>query len=220
MTIPYIAVVDYNLGNVKSMCNAISKVGAEYILTREREVILAADGLILPGVGAFQHGMQQLEALGLVDIISAFTATSKPFLGVCLGMQMLFDESNEHGNCKGLGLIPGHVEKLSVVENKTKLPHVGWNTILSKDNETDRWQDSILKNTEQETDVYFVHSYAANPRDQEDILSITSYNETVFCSSVKKGNIYGCQFHPEKSAESGLKILSEFIALTKNKKGN
>lgn len=218
MTTPQIAVVDYNLGNVKSMCNAIANVGADYILTRDPEVILAADGLILPGVGAFQHGMQQLEALGLVDIIKAYTATSKPFLGVCLGMQMLFDESDEHGACKGLGLISGRVEKLDFTEKKAKLPHVGWNTVSSKESHQGAWEGTILSGVEQNIDVYFVHSYVAKPSDREDILSITSYNETVFCSSVKKGNIYGCQFHPEKSAESGLKILSEFVALTKNKK--
>lgn len=212
-----VAIIDYNLGNVKSMCNAISEIGANYILTKDPQVILAADGLILPGVGAFKHGMQQLEELGLIEVIQAYIQTSKPFLGVCLGMQMLFDESDEYGFCKGLGLIEGKVEKLNI-PTKGKLTHVGWNSIINLNSHENDWEGTILQGMEPKTDVYFVHSYAAKPSNDEYILSVTSYNDSVFCSSVKKGNIYGCQFHPEKSAQSGLAILNNFIALTKIKK--
>ena len=211
-----IAIIDYEIGNIKSIINVFKKIGIEPILTNDREAILSSDGLILPGVGAFAHGMENLEKYGLQEIIYEFVNTKKPFLGICLGMQMLMEESEEFGLTKGLGLIEGKVIKLPIQNpNCKKLPHVSWNEISTK-NIT--WKNTILDEIEEYTDMYFVHSFITSPKNDKNILAMTEYSDYKFCSSVKKDNIYGCQFHPEKSGDKGLKIMQNFVNLCKEKK--
>lgn len=208
-----IAIIDYGVGNVKSIRNAFENQKAEVILTRERETILEADGLVLPGVGAFSHGMDNLNKFGLVEIIKDFVKTGKPLLGICLGMQMLLEESEEFGNSKGIGLIKGKVVKLPIKQSiQYKLPHISWNEIQPK---KIKWENTILDNIEENSDMYFVHTFIAEPNNENEILSVTKYHNHVFCSSIKKENIYGCQYHPEKSSKKGLSIIKNFIKIVK-----
>ncbi|MDP1801977.1 MAG: imidazole glycerol phosphate synthase subunit HisH [Bacteroidota bacterium] len=209
-----IAIIDYGIGNVKSILNALDNFNAETILTNKPEDILNADGVILPGVGAFKTGMENLIAHDLIPVIKQYVKTGKPFLGICLGMQLLLDESEEFGNTKGLGLIKGKVKKLVIDETTNeRLPHVSWNEI--KEPEKNRWQNSILENVQQFSDVYFVHSFAAAPSTEADILATCNYGNKDFCAAVKKENVFGVQFHPEKSGKTGLAILKKFIDLIK-----
>jgi imidazole glycerol-phosphate synthase subunit HisH len=211
-----VVIIDYDIGNVKSICSAFEKIGIEPVLTRDENEILNADGVVLPGVGAFSHGMENLHKYSLVEILKEFVKSNKPLLGVCLGMQMLFDESEEFGITKGIGLISGKVIKMPTKDSKNeKLPHVSWNEIKQKNI---NWINTILQNISQKSDMYFVHSYIAVPLDENHILSTTIYSDSEFCSSVKKDNIYGCQFHPEKSAKIGLKIIENFIDIIKENK--
>ena len=207
-----IAVIDYGIGNVRSILGAFENQGADVLLTNNRDEILKSGGLVLPGVGAFSHGMKNLISYGLVDAIKEYVALGKPLMGICLGMQLLFEESEEFGNTKGLGLISGMVIKLPTKDNQNeKLPHVSWNELNSN---KVPWKNTILADTEEGSDMYFVHSFVAQPRDSYNILSLTEYSNYHFCSSVKKGNIYGCQFHPEKSGPTGLKIINNWVKTT------
>ena len=208
-----IVIVDYGIGNVKSIINAFEEQKEETILSRDREVILNADGLILPGVGAFSHGMNNLNRYGLVDVIKDYVLTGKPLLGICLGMQMLLEESEEFGNTKGIGLIKGKVIKLPIEKsNKMKLPHISWNEIRTKNI---KWENTILNDVKVNSNMYFVHTFVAKPHNEDEVLSTTDYFNVEFCSSLKKGNVYGCQFHPEKSAKDGLSIIKNFINICK-----
>ena len=208
-----IVIIDYDVGNVKSMINAFKKVDIEPILSNKEDDIMSADGVILPGVGAFAHGMENLNKYNLINIIKKYVKTSKPFMGICLGMQMLLDESEEFGNTKGLGLISGKVIKLPTQNDSyEKLPHVSWNEIREK---YIKWNNTILSSIEQQSDVYFVHSFIVSPKNENEILSTTEYSDYEFCSSVKKDNIYGFQFHPEKSGKIGLKIIENFVKICK-----
>jgi imidazole glycerol-phosphate synthase subunit HisH len=207
-----ICVIDYDLGNVKSILMGLKKVGAHPVLSKEEDEILSSDAVVLPGVGAFNVGMENLKKYALIEKISRFVRTGKPLLGICLGMQLLMDEGEEFGYSKGLGLLRGKVTKLSLKEgHKERIPHVGWNMI--DEPEESRWRGTILNGLEAKSGVYFVHSFRAEPADPGDILSTTFYGGKHFCSSVHKGNIYGCQFHPEKSAAVGLRILENFVLL-------
>lgn len=209
-----IAIVDYGIGNVKSMINAFDSLKTEVVLTSDPKNIMNSSALVLPGVGAFASGMNNLRKYDLIDTIHEFVNTGKPFLGVCLGMQMLLEESEEFGSTKGLGLIKGKVVKLKTDKaNNERLPHVSWNEI--KEPNPGRWKNTILENTTELTDVYFVHSYAAVPQESKDVLAIANYSNHDFCAAVSKNNVFGTQFHPEKSGVSGLNILKKFIDITK-----
>jgi glutamine amidotransferase len=209
-----IAVIDYDIGNVQSIQNSLNSLGEyDVILTNKEKEILEADGVILPGVGAFKKGMEELKIRNLPKIIDNYVLTGKPFFGICLGMQLLFDEGEEFGITQGLGLIEGSVKKFPEVLSD-KLPHVSWNEIEYSSFE---WKKSILKDIDNKEDMYFVHSYICHPRDDAVILSKTEYGGINFCSSIQKDNIYACQFHPEKSGKSGLKIMNNFLDLVKQK---
>ena len=209
-----IAVIDYGLGNTKSICSALEKSGADVCLTNSRDEILLSDGAILPGVGAFAHGMDRLITQKIDILIREFVSTGKPFLGICLGMQMLFDKSTEFGITNGLGLIPGQVQRLERFDGSPeKLPHVSWNginTVRMSD-----WNGTILDSIDSDEDMYFVHSYYAKPLSQSDILSVSRYSGHEYCSTVKRNNIYGCQYHPEKSAAAGLRVINNFVNICK-----
>ena len=210
-----LVIIDYDIGNVRSILNAFEKVDISPILSRDKDEILNADGVILPGVGAFSHAMKNLHNYTLVDTLKEYALLNKPLLGICLGMQILFDESEEFEITKGLGIISGKVVKLTTNKKKVKLPHISWNEIEAHKS---KWDNTILDNIGQKSDMYFIHSYMAVPSDTNNILSTTNYFDHHFCSSVKKGNIYGSQFHPEKSAKEGLKIIKNFINIVKRDK--
>lgn len=201
-----IGIIDYGGGNIKSIENAIVKVGGDPVLTNVREEILSCNKLILPGVGAFQTGMKNLKKKKLDVVIKEFVNTKKPFLGICLGMQMLFDESEEFGNYKGLGLINGVVKK---IPTDKRLPHIGWNEI----NPINHWENTILENIKPNSKMYFVHTFAGYPEKEIDYLATTDYENIKICAAVNKENIYGTQFHPEKSSTIGLSILETFIKI-------
>lgn len=200
----YIAVVDYGVGNLKSVTNALSYLGFQGKITGDRAEVERADAVILPGVGAFPDASGKLCASGLDQVVRA-QAESKPLLGICLGMQLLFDEGEEGRNCKGLSLVEGCVRKIGT---QLKLPHIGWNS-LSFQREC-----PIFKGLEEGVHVYFVHSYCGQTRRKEDTAAVTDYGGPVL-AAVHSGNVYGCQFHPEKSGEAGLRILKNFGELNR-----
>lgn len=212
-----IAILDYDIGNVRSITSAFEKAGAEVVLSRDPVVIAKTDGLILPGVGAYSHAMEKLHLYGLVSVIEDHTATGKPLLGICLGMQILFGSSEEFGSSKGLGLIAGKIVKLSPKDpDYQKLPHVSWNEIYSPKMPGGKsWKGTLLEGIDQHEDMYFVHSFAAQPDDSNHILSHALYSGEEFCATVQQDNIYGCQFHPEKSGKMGLKIIDNFLNICK-----
>lgn len=198
-----IAIIDYGAGNLFSVQNALNFLGIENIITRDKADIEKADKLILPGVGAFPDAMRMLSDAGLIDVIKEQVKT-KPLMGICLGMQMLFEKSYEFGETEGLGLIPGTVE-LMKPENDLLIPHIGWNA-LEKNEEC-----PLLQNVEEGDYVYFVHSFAA-VTDSKNVAAYCDYGMKV-PGLVAKDNVYGCQFHPEKSGKTGLDILKNFAML-------
>lgn len=199
-----IAIIDYNIGNLFSVKNALDYIGEESVITRDAEKIESADGLILPGVGAFPDAMRELNKTGLVEVIKD-QSKIKPLLGICLGMQMLFDKSFEFEECEGLGLIDGEVVKIEA--DGLKIPHMGWNSL--------RFQNKcpLIEGINPNAYVYFVHSYRAETADSN-IAAFTEYGERI-PALVFKGNVFGAQFHPEKSGETGLLILQNFTKLIK-----
>jgi glutamine amidotransferase len=209
-----IVIIDYGIGNVKSMYNAFFNIGLKTELTCDQHSILNADAVILPGVGAFNKGMENLKERGLFQVIHEYIKKGNPFLGVCLGMQMLLEQSEEFGLTPGLGLIKGKVMKLPIIPHSDeKLPHVSWNEL--NEPREGKWKGTILENIPVNTDAYFVHSFVAVPTNESDILSTTNYAGVNFCSAIHHENIYGTQFHPEKSSHRGLSILNNFVNLIK-----
>ncbi|MGH7274883.1 MAG: imidazole glycerol phosphate synthase subunit HisH [Nitrospiria bacterium] len=196
-----IAIIDYGMGNLRSVQKAFESMGYQAVVTRDRQRIADADHLVLPGVGAFPDCMRNLEQFDLVGPLLDGIDQGKPFLGICLGLQLLFTESEEFGPHKGLDLIKGRVVRFP--EKGLKIPHMGWNQL--------RWQKPhpLLEGLSQEVYVYFVHSYYVVPEDTGVIATRTDYG-IEFASSVAHDNIFACQFHPEKSQEVGLKILKNF----------
>jgi glutamine amidotransferase len=216
-----IVVIDYGLGNLFSVVKAFLAIGVEASLTDKAEAIKTADAIVLPGVGAFKDGMEGLKGRGLVESIKEHAFKNKPFLGICLGMQMMLSESEEFGLCQGLDLIKGRVIRLPHVQNqerlKCKIPNIGWKKIFpSSQNDKDLWNNTILNNLPQEAYFYFVHSFVAAPDDAKDILANINYGGNLACSVIRRGNLFGTQFHPEKSADLGLDILRNFIKIVGN----
>ncbi len=205
---PHVTVIDYGMGNLLSVTRALEHCGAEVTTESSPLFIAKAERLVLPGVGAFGNGMAELQQRNLVDAIRNYAATGRPLLGICLGMQMLLDGSDEFGASEGLSLIPGWVRKLPE-QAGIKLPHIGWSGIRPPSGRN--WEDSLLDHVNPGEEVYFVHSFYADPANPADRLAETPYGAFQFCSVVKKGNITGCQFHPEKSGEAGLDIIRNFL---------
>jgi len=205
-----IAIIDYGMGNLRSVQKGFEKIGAEAVITADPKVVLEADKVVLPGVGAFRDCMSNLEQGGFVDPILRVITEGRPFLGICVGMQLLFNDSVEFGLYKGLGVIPGHVLRFpdGMKENgeELKVPHMGWNQISFKQS------PPAFDGIEAESNVYFVHSYFVKPDDESVVATTTNYG-IEFCSSIWKDNIVATQFHPEKSQEIGLRILKNFAEL-------
>lgn len=208
-----VTVIDYGLSNLRSVQNALTHCGAEVELTNSPADVRAAEALVLPGVGAFRDGMAGLERLGLVEVIRQKAAEGTPLLGICLGMQMLFDESEEFGTCPGLGLIPGRVVKIpdsDVQGNPQKVPHIRWDPLFPAGGRAD-FNGTVLEKVAPGQECYFIHSYEAKPADEADRLADTRYGGRSVCAVAAHGSVVGCQFHPEKSGPVGLSILSQFI---------
>ena len=199
-----VTIIDYHCGNLKSVEQALRHCGAEVQVTTKLDQVLTASKLILPGVGAFPVGMAHLHEAGLVDAIKSKVAEGTPLLGICLGMQLLLEHSEEHGGADGLGLVEGNVVKMQSTQTSIKLPHIGWNKLELKKS------DSLLTSDDY---FYFVHSYKAVPKNHLDILATSRYEDIDFCSAIAKGNVWGVQFHPENSSKPGLEILRNFITL-------
>ena len=209
-----IVVVDYGMCNIKSVQRGFKKVGATVLITSDPEVIVSASHLVLPGVGAFGDGMKGLNDAGVIPAINEFTQAGKPLLGICLGMQMFLDKSEEHGEHMGLGYIPGIVTAIPQQEggiHVRKTPHIGWSALLYPEYNND-WNKSILSSTNEDKYVYFVHSYMAVPDNNVNLLAQCEYEGMRITAAVQKDNVTGLQFHPEKSGEIGLRILETFVA--------
>ncbi|WP_017187365.1 imidazole glycerol phosphate synthase subunit HisH [Alkalibacillus haloalkaliphilus] len=198
-----IAIIDYGAGNLKNVQHALSLLNIECKVTDQPADLQSADGIILPGVGAFGEAMNRLNETGFTDEIKSHASKGKPLLGICLGMQLLFEKSYEHGEHIGLGLIEGEILRF---EHDLKVPHMGWNQLkVSK-----QYKEAIINQNVQDDDyVYFVHSYFAQPKNEEDILHATNYGKP-FPSAVKRNHIMGMQYHPEKSARVGMQMLKNF----------
>ena len=200
-----IAIIDYDAGNLKSVEKALKSLGQETVVSRDSSVIKAADKVILPGVGSFGDAMNNLDHFNLVDTIKDIAESGKPFLGICLGLQLLFEKSDETPGAEGLSILPGEILRIPPSEG-LKIPHMGWNSIKIKDNAR------LFKDVPDKSYVYFVHSYYLKAAD-EDIVAATTEYSTHIHASVEKNNIFACQFHPEKSSDIGLRILNNFANL-------
>ena len=203
-----VGIVDYKMGNLHSVVGACQFVGLNPLVSSDPQDLLEADGLILPGVGAFGEAMHNLRSCGLDKAIKDFVETGKPFLGICLGLQLLFDSSEEFGINEGLGLVAGSVKRFcnKDLDYRAPIPQIGWNSIEVCNN----WSKSLLSHNSEDDYFYFVHSYYASIEDTNLITSKTSYANTKYCSSLSKENIFAAQFHPEKSGLIGLKIYQNF----------
>jgi glutamine amidotransferase len=200
-----IAIVDYGMGNLRSVTNAFRKLGADVVITREKEIIGASGAVVLPGVGAFGKCIENLKGLGLFDFIKELIVKDKLYLGICLGMQILFEASEESPGVEGMGVIKGRVPRFT---GNVKVPHMGWNSIeIVKGHR-------IFEGVENGSHFYFVHSFYCLPEEEEAVATKTTYGVD-FASSVQKGNVFACQFHPEKSQRIGLRLLQNFIRLAK-----
>lgn len=201
---PRVAILDYGMGNLRSVEKALERVGAEPVVTADHEAVRAADGVILPGVGAFPKAMRNLRELELDVLIGDRLAAGVPTLGICLGLQLLFEASSENEGAWGLGLLQGRVDRLPAPG--LKVPHIGWNTV--------RWsrESRLTSRLSDESSFYFVHSFAPIPTAAEDVLGTALYGEPFVCA-VEHEPLYGVQFHPEKSSANGLKLLANFAGI-------
>ncbi|MCM1027375.1 MAG: imidazole glycerol phosphate synthase subunit HisH [Roseburia sp.] len=202
-----IAVIDYDAGNIRSVEKALLFLREEVTVTRDPERILAADGVILPGVGAFGDAMEKLRAYGLIEVIRECVERQTPFLGICLGLQLLFDSSEESPGVEGLHILKGRIARIPT-ESGVKVPHIGWNDLRFPR------KGRLFDGLQEGEYVYFVHSYYLQAENPEIVTAVTEYGARIH-ASVEEGNVFACQFHPEKSADAGLRILRNFIGVTK-----
>lgn len=202
------AIIDYDAGNIRSVEKALQALGEDVIVTRDKEIILNADRVILPGVGAFGDAMDKIRGYGLEEVIHKVVNNKIPFLGICLGLQLLFERSDESIGAKGLGILKGEILRIPE-EPGLKIPHIGWNSVEYPN--PGRLYQGIAENSY----VYFVHSYYLKAQDSEIVVAKTQYGNTTIHASVEKDNVFACQFHPEKSSEVGLTILKNFINIRK-----
>ena len=200
-----IAIIDYDAGNIKSVEKALKTLGQEVVVTRDPEVILSVDRVILPGVGAFGDAMGKLHDYGLVDVIHKVVEKNIPFLGICLGLQLMFESSEETPGVEGLGILKGKIVKIPD-NGELKIPHMGWNSLHFQN------EGRLFANLPQDSYVYFVHSYYLQAEDESIVKATTDYS-TCIHASVEKNNVFACQFHPEKSSDVGLTILKNFCEL-------
>ncbi len=200
-----IAIIDYGAGNLQSVKKAFDFIGAESVITDNPEIINACDRILLPGVGSFGDAMDSMAKNGLVETVKQNALSGKPFLGICLGLQLLFEESEESPGVKGLGIFKGKIKKFSS-DMGLKIPHIGWNSLEIKQ------KDTLFKDIPENSYVYFVHSYYLHAEDENDIATVTNYGID-FHSAVGKNNIFATQFHPEKSGDVGLQILKNFASM-------
>ena len=199
------AIIDYDAGNIRSVEKAVRYLGKDAVVTADRETILSADRVILPGVGAFGDAMNRLRALGLVEVIRQTVERRTPFLGICLGLQLLFERSEESPGVPGLGLLKGEILRLPDMPG-LKVPHIGWNSLEYP------YPGRLFRGIAQDSFAYFVHSYYLKAQEESIVTATTRYG-TLVHASVEKDNLFACQFHPEKSSETGLTILENFLSL-------
>lgn len=200
-----IAIIDYDAGNIMSVKKAVEFLGMEAVITRDPDILLNADKVILPGVGAFGDAMEKINNYGLNEVIHKIVDKGTPFLGICLGLQLIFDESEESPGVKGLSLLPGKIVRFSGID-ELKVPQIGWNSISFPK------KSKLFDGIKDDSYVYFVHSYYLQAEDFSDVAATTEYGVLIH-AAVEKDNIFACQFHPEKSSDIGLKILKNFISL-------
>lgn len=200
-----IAILDYDAGNIKSVEKALKLLGQEVMVTREREAILKADKVILPGVGAFGDAMEKIRRYGLYEVIHEVTGRGTPFLGICLGLQLLFERSEESPGAEGLGILKGEILRIPDKPG-LKVPHMGWNSLEFSEN------GRLFEGMQKEPYVYFVHSYYLKAADEGIVTAVTEYGTQIH-ASVESGNVFACQFHPEKSSDVGIRILKNFLSI-------
>jgi len=201
-----IAIIDYGMGNLRSVQKALEAVGADAVVSSQPQTILDADSVVLPGVGAFKGCMDNLDRLGLIQVVHKSIQSGKPFLGICLGLQLLFEESIEFGTVQGLGILPGKVMRFHLDDSTLKVPHMGWNTLtLNK-------PSPLFDSMDAHSYYYFVHSYYVVPENRDMIATTTQYG-VEFVSGIQHENIHAFQFHPEKSQKQGLAMLEKFARL-------
>ena len=200
-----IAILDYDAGNLRSVEKALNYIGEDTVITRDKDVIMNSDKVILPGVGSFGDAMEKLNNYNLINTIYDVVDKKIPFLGICLGLQLLFEESEETPGVTGLGILKGRIKKIPSIDN-IKIPHMGWNSIDIKDGA------KLFRGMSEQEYVYFVHSYYLEAEDENIVTATTEYGTHIH-ASVESGNIFACQFHPEKSSETGLHILQNFVNL-------
>lgn len=202
-----IGIIDYGMGNLKSICNALESINEEYLISAYKYDLRKCSGLILPGVGSFKEGMFNLRKDGLYSVVKEVKKTGKPLLGICLGMQLLFEKGYEGEETKGIGLLKGKVIKMN--EEKFRVPNIGWNSLnINKD-------DELVKGLKEESHMYYVHSYYADEYDKEELVASSDYYGLNVPGIVRRDNIIGVQFHPEKSGEEGIKLLKNFCKMCK-----
>ncbi|MBS6396736.1 MAG: imidazole glycerol phosphate synthase subunit HisH [Clostridiales bacterium] len=201
-----IAMIDYDAGNIRSVEKALKRLGQEVCITRDHELLLSADKVILPGVGAFGDAMEHLKEYGLVEVIHEIIDKGTPFLGICLGLQLLFERSDEAPGVEGLGILKGEILRIPDREG-LKIPHMGWNSLELQSH------GRLFRGLEGNPYVYFVHSYYLKAEDEQIVKAVTDYSVRIH-ASVEQGNVFACQFHPEKSSDVGLRILQNFAELT------
>lgn len=203
-----VAIIDYQLSNLFSVKHALDYLKVKSQITSDKTVLASSDAAVLPGVGAFGDAMNNLKQFKLIETINEFIRKGKPFMGVCLGMQLLFSKSEEFGIHQGLDIVKGKVIKFAKESGKIKVPQIGWNQIFRSENS---WNNSPLKDIKNGEFMYFVHSYYVVPKDKNVILSETVYEGIEYCSSILKNNVFATQFHPEKSGKEGIKIYKEWL---------